>query len=91
MDIDNIDNVHPFHRIWYHPLWKEAIESLELSDYKDSPHYSSPHLVSTSNVTVQFPLRNVTLDDTMRRANSEIIDKIGNLGTISLRLNVFTR
>jgi hypothetical protein len=82
MDIDNIDNVHPFYCIWYHPLWKEAIKSLELSDYKDSPYNYSPHLVSTSNVTVQDPSRNVTLDDTMRRANYEIFDKIGNLGNI---------
>ena len=83
MDIDKIDNVHPFYCIWYHPLWKEAIKSLELSDYKDSPYYYSPHLEPTSNVTVQDPLSNITLDDTMGRANSEIFDKIGNLGNIS--------
>ncbi len=83
MDIDKIDNVHQFYRIWYHPLWKKAIKYLELSNYKDSPYYYSPHLEPTSNVTAQDPLSNITLDNTMRHANSEIFDKIGNLGNIS--------
>ncbi len=63
--------------------WKEAIKSLELSNYKDSPYYYSPHLEPTSNVTVQDPSSNITLDNTIRCANSEIFDKIGNLGNIS--------
>ncbi len=56
---------------------------MELSDYKDSPNYSCSHLEPTSNVPVQHPLGNITLDNTMRRANSEVFDKIGNLGNIS--------
>ncbi len=44
MDIDKIENVHPFYHIWYHPLRKEAIKSLQLSDYKDSPFYSVTNL-----------------------------------------------
>ncbi len=83
MDIDKIDNVHPFYHIWYHPLWKEAIKSLELSDYKDSPYYSCPNLEPASSVTVQDPLSNINLEDTMRCANSEIFDKIGSLDNIS--------
>ncbi len=46
MDINKIDNVHPFFRIWYHPLRKEAIKSLKLSDYKDSPYNSSSEVTS---------------------------------------------
>ncbi len=60
-----VDNVHPFFRIWYHPLWKEAIKSLQLSDYKDSPYHSLTHLEPTSNTAVQDPLSSITLDDTM--------------------------
>jgi hypothetical protein len=50
MDINKIDNVHPFYCIWYHPLWKEATKSLQLSNYKDSPYYSLTNLEPTSNV-----------------------------------------
>ena len=83
MDIDKIENVHPFYRIWYHPLWKEAIKSLYLSDYKDSPISSSVYLEPTSNVPVQDPSCSITAEDTRRRFNSEIFDKIGHLGNIS--------
>ena len=41
-DIDKIENVHPIYRVWYHPLWNEALKNLQLGDYKDSPFYSSP-------------------------------------------------
>jgi hypothetical protein len=70
MDIDKIDYVHHFYCIWYHPLLKEAIKLLELSDYMDSTYYFCLHLEPTSNVPVQDPLSNITLDSTMRRANS---------------------
>ena len=83
MDIDKIDNVHPFYRIWYHPLWKEAIKSLYLSDYKDSPYSSSGSLEPISNVPVQDPSCSIDTEDTMQRFNSEIFDKIGHLGNIS--------
>ena len=84
-DIDKIDNVHPFYRIWYHPLWKEAIKSLQLHDYKDSPFYSLTQLEPTSISSAQNPdlMSNIKLEDTMRCFNSEIFDKIGNLGNIS--------
>ena len=36
-DIDKIENVHPFYQIWYHPLWNEALQNIQLADYKDSP------------------------------------------------------
>ena len=66
-DIDLIDNVHPFYRIWYHPLWKEAIKSLHLSDYKDSPYYSLIHLepTATSVTPAQDPLNNITPSETI--------------------------
>ncbi len=70
MDIDKIDNVHPFFRIWYHPLWKEAIKSLQLSNYKNSPYVSLTHLEPTSNTAAQDPLSSITLEDTMRCFNS---------------------
>jgi hypothetical protein len=84
-DIDKIDNVHPFYRIWYHPLWKEAIKSLQLHDYKDSPYYSLTQLEPTSISSAQNPdpMSNIKLEDTTRCFNSEIFDKIGNLGNIS--------
>jgi hypothetical protein len=85
MDIDNIDNVHPFYCIWYHPLWKEAIKSLQLHDYKDSPYYSLTQLEPTSISSAQNPdpMSTIKLEDTMICFNSEIFDKIGNLGNIS--------
>jgi hypothetical protein len=83
MDINKIDNVHPFYHIWYHPLWKEAIKSLQLSNYNDSPCYSLTNLEPTSNAAAQDPSSNITLGDTMRRFNSEIFDKSGHLGNIS--------
>ncbi len=84
-DIDLIENVHPFYCIWYHPLWKEAIKSLHLSDYKESPYYSLTQLEPTSKSSVQDqdPLSTTKLEDTMRCFNSEIFDKIGHLGNIS--------
>ncbi len=84
-DIDKIDNVHPFYRIWYHPLWKEAIKSLHLYDYKDSPYYSLTQLEPTSIASTQDPdpMSNIKLEETMRCFNSEIFDKIGHLGNIS--------
>jgi len=83
--IDKIDNVHPFYRIWYHPLWKEAIKSLQLHDYKDPPYNSLTQLESTSIASAHDPdpLSNIKLEDTMCCLNSEIFDKIGNLGNIS--------
>jgi hypothetical protein len=83
MDINKIDNVHPFYHNWYHPLWKEGIKSLQLSNYKDSPYYSLTNLEPTSNAAAQDPSSNITLEDTMRRFNSEIFDKIGHLGDIT--------
>ncbi len=83
MDIDRIDTVHPFYRVWYHPLWKEAIKSLYLSDYEDSPYYSLGCLEPTSNLPLQDPSSIITAEDTMRCFNSEIFDKIGHLGNIS--------
>jgi hypothetical protein len=83
MDIDKIDNVHPFYRIWYHPLWKEAIKSCFLSDYEDSPFSSFAYLEPPSNVPLQDHSMSITAEDTMRRFNSEIFDKIGHLGNIS--------
>jgi hypothetical protein len=65
MDINKIDNVHPFYHIWYHPLWKEAIKSLQLSDYKDFPYYSLTNLEPTSNAATQDPFSNITLEDTI--------------------------
>jgi hypothetical protein len=82
-DIDTIENVHPFYRIWYHPLWKEAIKSLQLSDYKDSPYCSITNLDPTSIASTDHYFNNGTLDDTIQRHNSEIFDKIGHLGNIS--------
>ena len=84
-DIDKIDYVYPFCRIWYHPLWKEAIKSLQLYDYKDSPYYSLTQLEPTSIASAQDPdpLSNIKLEDTMRCYNSDIFDKIGHLGNIS--------
>jgi hypothetical protein len=83
-DIDLIENVLPFYCIWYHPLWKEAIKSLHLSDYKDSPYNSLTRLEPTSKSSVQDqdPLSTTKLEDTMRCFNSEF-DKIGHLGNIS--------
>jgi hypothetical protein len=83
MDTNKVDNVHPFYHIWYHPLWKEAIKSLQLSNYKDSPYYSLTNLKPTSNAAAQDPSSNITLEDTMQHFNSEIFDKIGHLGNIS--------
>lgn len=84
MDIDKIDgNVHPFYRIWYHPLWKEACKSLFLSDYEDSPYYSSGHWEPTSNDNVQDPLCIITAKNTMQRFNLEIFNNMGHLGNIS--------
>jgi hypothetical protein len=40
-------------------------------------------LAPTSNGPAQDPLSNITLEDTIRSHNSEIIDKIGHLGNIS--------
>jgi hypothetical protein len=76
-DTDKIDNAHPFYRIWYPPLWKEAIKSLQLYDYKDSPYYSLTQLEPTSIASAQDrdPLSNIILEDTMRCFNSEIFDK----------------
>jgi hypothetical protein len=76
MDIDRIDNVHPFYCVWYHPLWKEAIKSFYLSDYEDSPDYSLGCLEPTSNVPLQDPSSIITAEDTMHCFNSEIFDKI---------------
>ncbi len=66
-DIDKIDNAHPFYRIWYHPLWKEAIKSLQLHDYKDPPYNSLTQLESTSIASAHDPdpLSNIKLEDTM--------------------------
>jgi hypothetical protein len=77
--------VHPFYRIWYHPLWKEAIKSLQLHDYKDSHYYSLTQLAPTSIASAQDPdpLSSINLEDTMRCFNSEIFDKIGHLGNIN--------
>jgi hypothetical protein len=77
--------VHPFYRIWYHPLWKEAIKSLQLHDYKDSHYYSLTQLAPTSISSAQDPdsLSSINLEDTMRCFNSEIFDKIGHLGNIN--------
>jgi hypothetical protein len=83
MDTNKIDNVHPFYRIWYNPLSKEAIKSLQLSDYKNSPYYSLTILEPTSNAAAQDPLSNITLEDTMRCFNSEIFDKKCHLSNIS--------
>ncbi len=83
MDIDKIENVHQFYCIWYHPLWKETIKSLQLSDYKDSPFYSVTNLEPTSNGPAQDPLSNITLENTIWSHNSEIFNKIGHLGNIS--------
>jgi hypothetical protein len=44
---------------------------------------SLTNLEPTSNAAAQDPLSNITLEDTMRRFNSEIFDKIGHLGNIS--------
>ena len=76
LDIDLIENVHPFYRIWYHPLWKEAIKSLHLSDYKDSPYYSLTHLepTVTSVTPAQDPLSNITPSDTIGSHYSEIFE-----------------
>ncbi len=82
-DIDTIANVHPFYCIWYHPLWKEAIKSLQLSDYKDSPYYSVTNLDPVSIANADHYFINDTLDDTIQHHNSEIFDKIGHLGNIS--------
>jgi hypothetical protein len=83
--IDLIDNVHPFYLIWYHPLWKEALKSLHLYDYKDSPYYSFIQLEPTniSSAQDQDPLSNTKLRDTMGCFNPEFFDKIGHLGNIS--------
>ncbi len=67
MDIDKIENVHLFYCIWYHQLWKEAIKSLQLSDYKDS--YFVTNLEPTSNGPAQDPLSNMTLEDTIQSHN----------------------
>ncbi len=40
-------------------------------------------MAPTSNGPAQDPLSNITLEDTIRSHNSEIIDKIGHLGNIS--------
>jgi hypothetical protein len=79
-DIDTIANLHPFYCIWYHPLWKKAIKSLQLSDYKDSPYYSVTNLDPTSIANADHYFKNDTLDDTIQRHNSEFFDKIGHLG-----------
>jgi hypothetical protein len=77
--------VHPFYRIWYHPLWKEALKSLHMYDYKDSPFYSDIQLMPTSisSAQDQDPLSNTKLEDTMQCFYSDFFDKIGHLGNIS--------
>jgi hypothetical protein len=77
------ENVHPFYHNWYHPLWKEAIKSLQLGDYKDSPYYSISNLDHTSITSTDHYCNNGTLDNTIRGHNSEIFDKIGHLGNIT--------
>ncbi len=81
-DIDKIENVHPFYRLWYHPLWNEALKSLQLSNYKDSPFYISPFSNPTgSNVMDTLICPNT--EDTMRCVNSEIFEKIDIYGNMS--------
>jgi hypothetical protein len=81
-DIDKIENVHPFYHLRYHPLWKEALKSLQLSVYKDSSFYISPLSNPTSsNVTDTLICPNT--EDTMRRVNFEIFEKIDIYGNIS--------
>jgi hypothetical protein len=74
--------VDPFYQVWFHPLWKEALKGIQLSNYKNLPFYPSPSLNCTSsNGTV--PVSNLNQEDTMHRYNSEIFQTIGNLGNIS--------
>jgi hypothetical protein len=81
MDIDKIKNV-PFYRVWYHPLWKEALKGIQLSDYNDLPFYKSTCLDGTSSNGTDTA-SNLNTEDTMQGYNSKIFKTIGNLGNIS--------
>jgi hypothetical protein len=73
-DIDKIENVHPIYRIWYHPLWNEALKNIQLADYKDSPFYSSPFSNPTISNVLDTLLCPIT-ENTMQHINSEIFSK----------------
>ncbi len=78
MDIDNINNVHPFYRLWYHPLWNEALKCIQLSDYNDSPFYSGQSSLDntpTTSNSANTTIRNLNADDVTLRHNSEIFEK----------------
>ena len=81
-DIDKIENVNPFYHLWYHPLWNEALKSLQLSDHKGSPFYISPFSNPTSS-NVMDTLICPNTEDTMQCVNSEIFKKIDSYGNIS--------
>jgi hypothetical protein len=80
MDIDNINNVHPYYRLCYHPLWNEALKCIRRSDYNDSPFHSDPplseHTHTTSN-SATTTASNLNADDVIVRHNTEIFEKIG--------------
>jgi hypothetical protein len=81
-DIDKIENSHLFYHLWYHPPWNEALKSIQLSDYKDSPYYSSPISDPTSS-NVMDTLICQNTEETMFRVNSQIFEKIDIYGNIS--------
>jgi hypothetical protein len=86
MDIDKINNVHPYYRLWYHPLWKEVLKGISLSDYNNLPFYCLPSSDCTTSNSMNPPnppVSNSNQDDIIIRHNSEIFETIGNLGNIS--------
>jgi hypothetical protein len=86
MGIDKIENAHHFYQVWYHPLWKEALKGIQLSDNKDSPLYSSPCFDCTSSNSLD-PVSNLNPEDTMHRYNSKICEKVLATWETSLSLS----
>ena len=77
MDIDAIQNHHPFYHLWFHPLWKQALEVCGLDDYDDSPFHNVPKPVEASSEG------SLSIPDIIRRENTRIFDNMKDLGNLN--------
>jgi hypothetical protein len=93
MNIDSIDNVHPYWRIWYHPLWKEALEQSFLPDYDDSPFYTTETKPTANTNVTSTGLHHYSTNESneeasTRRFNAEIFEQLGDFGHLNISKRV---
>jgi hypothetical protein len=92
MDIDSIQNVHPYWHQWYHPLWGEALQRSFLPDYEDSPNRISPteptHYANTTITGLCHYNNNDSNEESTRHFNGEIFQQVGNLNHLTTATRV---